>query len=67
MVDPQCLSAVGGEQGAGDTQQDGHDPAHAVVARLDEAGQQADDEADEDGSNDAHGNPSAVNMEQAKA
>src|SRR5690606_34210326 len=39
---------------ATDTQQDGHDPAHAVVARFQEARDEAYDKADDDGSDNAH-------------
>src|SRR5471032_2851497 len=55
MVNTQSLAAVSGRQRTADTEQDGHDPAHAVIARLQEPSQQADDQADKDGSNNSHG------------
>src|SRR5471030_37860 len=55
MVNAQSLAAVSSRQRTADTEQDGHDPAHAVIARLQEPSQQADDQADKDGSNNSHG------------
>src|SRR5690606_17166852 len=54
LVQAQRLAAIGGQQGAADTQQDGHDPAHAVIAGFQEACDQPHDQADDDGSDDAH-------------
>src|SRR5690606_27786655 len=46
LVQAERLAAVGGQQRAADTQQDGHDPAHAVVAGFEETRDEADDQAD---------------------
>lgn len=54
LVDTQCLATIGGGDGAADAEQEGHDPAHAVVARFEQACEQPDDQADEKGADDAH-------------
>lgn len=55
LIEAQGLTAVSGRQRTADTEQDGHDPAHAVITRFQEPGQQADNQADKDGSDNSHG------------
>jgi hypothetical protein len=54
LIEPQGLAAVGGGNGTADADQDGHDPAHAVIAGFEEACNQAHDQADKDGADNAH-------------
>src|SRR5690606_41473929 len=54
IVDAQRLTAVGGCKRAADAEQDGHDPAHAVITRFEKARDEADDQADQNGSDNAH-------------
>src|SRR5471032_2392389 len=55
LVNAQRLAAVGSCQRTADTQQNGHDPAHAVITRFQEPRQQANNQADKDGSDNSHG------------
>src|SRR3546814_4605103 len=54
LVETECLTTISSEQRAADTQQDRHDPAHAVVTRFQEARDDAYDEADDDSRSEEH-------------